>query len=439
MPPKLAKAAAAADGADGRKQPTAQEAYLFYTIIKNMKGKPEIDWAAVATDAGFKNAETAKVSCPQSSSSCITVSPIHHAIPFPKLRSSYRISLQPNRFSFRRSDANILPPKVRYGQIKRKLGLDNWNVGKPKDKDEDTGDNGAPETPAAARTKKAAATPSTGGTGAGVKKRGSTGKRATNTSGSRSRKSKAQALVKMEEGIDQAQHLDDDEDMLALESPTKNPVNRIKPKFGAVGHNTLNYSNEYATFPSVLPDAVLERHAILVNVSGNWTLSPVPIEIHAQWLARLPAHIQTRFYTQAAAGNNNNNNLGGHQTSGGDGSEFLVDDNDANNDAAAVNAQLLGEHFNGLPGMSNMGAMSMSMAGVDMGYLSAVGVGHHDNGNGAAGGGNSGGDHGNNGNQVTIDLHSIPMHPSYMAQLDREAREQEARDQAALFGDHGGY
>ncbi len=62
MPPKVAKAAAAGEAADGRKQPTAQEAFLFYTIIKNMKGKPEIDWSAVAVDAGFKNAETAKVS-----------------------------------------------------------------------------------------------------------------------------------------------------------------------------------------------------------------------------------------------------------------------------------------------------------------------------------------------------------------------------------------
>jgi hypothetical protein len=48
--------------ADGRKQPTAGEAFLFYTIIKNMKNKPDIDWAAVAVDNGFKNAETAKVS-----------------------------------------------------------------------------------------------------------------------------------------------------------------------------------------------------------------------------------------------------------------------------------------------------------------------------------------------------------------------------------------
>ncbi len=62
MPPKISKAAAGGEAGDGRKQPTAQEAFLFYTIIKNMKGKPEIDWNSVAVDAGFKNAETAKVS-----------------------------------------------------------------------------------------------------------------------------------------------------------------------------------------------------------------------------------------------------------------------------------------------------------------------------------------------------------------------------------------
>jgi hypothetical protein len=48
--------------ADGRKQPTAGEAFLFYTIIRNMKNKPDIDWAGVAVDNSFKNAETAKVS-----------------------------------------------------------------------------------------------------------------------------------------------------------------------------------------------------------------------------------------------------------------------------------------------------------------------------------------------------------------------------------------
>jgi len=58
MPPKVA-----ATDAEGRKQPTAAEAFLFYSIIKHMKGKPEVDWALVATDAGLKNAETAKVCC----------------------------------------------------------------------------------------------------------------------------------------------------------------------------------------------------------------------------------------------------------------------------------------------------------------------------------------------------------------------------------------
>lgn len=61
MPPK--SAAKAPTGVTDAKQPTAQEAFLFYSIIKNMKGKPEIDWAAVAADAGYKTAETAKVSC----------------------------------------------------------------------------------------------------------------------------------------------------------------------------------------------------------------------------------------------------------------------------------------------------------------------------------------------------------------------------------------
>lgn len=57
-----AKTARTAAAGDAGKQPTPQEAHLFFAIIKNMKGKPEVDWAAVAADSGFKNAETAKVS-----------------------------------------------------------------------------------------------------------------------------------------------------------------------------------------------------------------------------------------------------------------------------------------------------------------------------------------------------------------------------------------
>ncbi|KAK4101001.1 hypothetical protein N658DRAFT_471917 [Parathielavia hyrcaniae] len=374
MPPKT-KAAPAGDAGDGRKQPTAQEAYLFYTIIKNMKGKPEIDWTAVAVDAGFKNAETAK---------------------------------------------------VRYGQIKRKLGLDTWNAGKVKDsqaKDQDAGEDGAPETPAAGRTKKTAVTPSTGGTGtgAGVKKRASTGKRATNsTPGGRSRKAKSQATVKMGESMDMDLTFEDGEDMVDDESPTKKSGNRIKNEFGTVGHN-LNASTDFDSFPAILPDAVVERKAILINVGGTWTTSPVPMEIHAQWLARLPAHIQTRFYTQAADVNSNG---------------FLgdIDDHDGgpNMDAAAVQAQLLNEQFGDPGNMLNNMNMSMCMAGLEVGnYVNvsapgAGGNGNHDNGN-------------NNNNQAEIDLHSIPVHPGYMAQMERETLEQEARDHATLFGDGSGF
>ncbi|KAM7183457.1 hypothetical protein V8F33_013567 [Rhypophila sp. PSN 637] len=90
------------DGSNSDKpQPTPAEAYLFFTLIKNMKSKPDIDWDQVAIDNGFKNAETAK---------------------------------------------------VRYGQIKRKLGLT------------DTAAQGAPPAPRAprggGRAKKGGAVPS---------------------------------------------------------------------------------------------------------------------------------------------------------------------------------------------------------------------------------------------------------------------------------------
>ena len=65
MPPR--KAAGSGDGADNNgdtkayPQPTPQESYLFYTLLKHMKDKPEIDWEGVARDNNFKNSDTAKV------------------------------------------------------------------------------------------------------------------------------------------------------------------------------------------------------------------------------------------------------------------------------------------------------------------------------------------------------------------------------------------
>jgi len=42
-------------------EPSPQEARFFFSIIKNMTNKPEIDWDAVAQDSGFKNGKVAIV------------------------------------------------------------------------------------------------------------------------------------------------------------------------------------------------------------------------------------------------------------------------------------------------------------------------------------------------------------------------------------------
>ncbi|KAH7157061.1 hypothetical protein EDB81DRAFT_411685 [Dactylonectria macrodidyma] len=46
---------------DAKKEPTAAEAMLFFSIVKNTKNKADVDWDAVASEQGFKNSEVAKV------------------------------------------------------------------------------------------------------------------------------------------------------------------------------------------------------------------------------------------------------------------------------------------------------------------------------------------------------------------------------------------
>ncbi|KAH8178050.1 hypothetical protein LIA77_03132 [Sarocladium implicatum] len=48
-------------GITPKKDPTASEAMFFFAIVKHTKNKADIDWAAVANEQGFKNAEVAKV------------------------------------------------------------------------------------------------------------------------------------------------------------------------------------------------------------------------------------------------------------------------------------------------------------------------------------------------------------------------------------------
>ncbi len=54
-------------------EPSPQEARFFFSIIKNLMNKPDIDWHAVATDNNMKNAKVAAVS---SISSALPTSPL---------------------------------------------------------------------------------------------------------------------------------------------------------------------------------------------------------------------------------------------------------------------------------------------------------------------------------------------------------------------------
>lgn len=198
------------------------------------------------------------------------------------------------------------------------------------------GENGLPTTPSTSRTKKT----TTPGTGAGVKKttgrvgsaaakRGTTTDTGGATAGSRNaRKAKSQAIVKMEEnseeakmsfdfeeteGDDEAQaaHDDhDDHDLLnaAADTPTKSKPKAMErltsagPSTAAETTSAVRNDNglEYADFPAVLPEAVLERRAILVRGDdGKWTDVLADIEVHKDWLSRLPAIAQSQFYAQA--------------------------------------------------------------------------------------------------------------------------------------------
>ncbi|KAM0486086.1 hypothetical protein ACHAPX_000788 [Trichoderma viride] len=44
-----------------RPEPTASEAMFFFAIVKHTRNRADIDWDAVAQEQGFKNAEVAKV------------------------------------------------------------------------------------------------------------------------------------------------------------------------------------------------------------------------------------------------------------------------------------------------------------------------------------------------------------------------------------------
>ncbi|KAK3683714.1 hypothetical protein B0T22DRAFT_483536 [Podospora appendiculata] len=131
---KVKTPASAKAAPSGPPAPTPQEALFFFNIIKNMRNRPDIDWNAVATDSNLKNSDTAK---------------------------------------------------VRFGQIKRKHGLENWgtsaaSAGKNNNNNNNAAGN-SNSTAAPTPTRASAPAPSTPrGAGAGVRKRASTAKKASN-------------------------------------------------------------------------------------------------------------------------------------------------------------------------------------------------------------------------------------------------------------------
>ncbi|KAK3387009.1 hypothetical protein B0H63DRAFT_146392 [Podospora didyma] len=196
MPTKASKNVAAAGeiGPNGQKQPSPAEAYLFFTIIKNMRTKPDIDWQGVANDNNFKNAETAK---------------------------------------------------VRYGQIKRKLGFSD-SSGPPRGDTNNASDGNGPSTPS---SKKGGITPSSGGAATasgGVKKaprarKPSAAKQAKTDAIVKGRyKSQATIAPAEDEEDDEervtycVEHNDDDEDVEMANTPTRKPTKAsIKREMGA--------------------------------------------------------------------------------------------------------------------------------------------------------------------------------------------------------------
>lgn len=85
------------DGSKKHPQPDAKEAMFFYAIMKNNRATTDVDWDAVALEAGFKNAAVAKA--------CLSSEP--HSSPI--------------------SDTT----QTRFRQIKLKLGLEEPSASKP--------------------------------------------------------------------------------------------------------------------------------------------------------------------------------------------------------------------------------------------------------------------------------------------------------------------
>ncbi|RDA83402.1 hypothetical protein CP532_4828 [Ophiocordyceps camponoti-leonardi (nom. inval.)] len=58
---KMSAATTETNGTPTKKEPSAHEAMFFFAIVKHTRNKADIDWESVAKDQGFKSADVARV------------------------------------------------------------------------------------------------------------------------------------------------------------------------------------------------------------------------------------------------------------------------------------------------------------------------------------------------------------------------------------------
>ncbi|KAL7944409.1 hypothetical protein V8C42DRAFT_346157 [Trichoderma barbatum] len=110
-----------------RREPTASEAMFFFAIVKHTRNKADIDWDAVAQEQGFKNADVAKVRFGQV-----------------KRKLGIDSAATPKKGST--SSANSTPSKVRKTPVSRGKGKGKGRGGVKKEEEVEAGAEAGDET-----------------------------------------------------------------------------------------------------------------------------------------------------------------------------------------------------------------------------------------------------------------------------------------------------
>ncbi|KAK4662689.1 hypothetical protein QC763_605795 [Podospora pseudopauciseta] len=245
-------------------QPTSAEAFLFYSIVKNLRTRPDINWEGVARDNGFKNAETAK---------------------------------------------------VRYGQVKRKLNIENWSPPVKPQGGRSSG-SGVGKTEMDQGTSLVSSKPKAG-TGAGVVK-----KRTNNNGKGGGKKTPAKVMEEEDDDDDDEEEEEEEKSKakgidaaLARLSPTPTGRAQRQVEFGSAIADVDEYisslqsrtpivaARQVGSYPPrgvKIAGEVYLKTAIPVRGLGDvWTVKPVSPEGHEAWFQGLGLEDQNRFMEEA--------------------------------------------------------------------------------------------------------------------------------------------